>query len=442
MKTYKNVFIGFGKGGKTLAKTLAKHGEEVLMIEESDQMYGGTCINIGCIPSKSLIVNGERNIPFPEAVAKRGDLTGRLRNKNFHMIADEETAEVWTGKARFTADHELSVTMEDGEVREIKGERIFINTGSTPNIPAIKGIANSKYVVTSKEIMELPELPKRLTIIGAGYIGLEFASMFASYGSQVTVIDNHETFIPREDPDIAKMVYQDLTEKGIRFELGANLLEVKDTENGVQVRYEKDGEQTVDGDILLVATGRKPNTAELGLENTNITVAANGAVTVDDYLRTTAENVWAIGDVKGGLQFTYISLDDYRIIEDQLFGNGKRKVSDRVNVPYTVFLTPPLSNVGLTEAQVKAQGYDYKVFQMMSAGVPKAQVLEDPKGMFKIIVDQKTQQILGASIYAEESHEVINLITLAMNAKLPYTMLRDQIYSHPTMTEALNDVLK
>lgn len=440
MTTYKNVFIGFGKGGKTLAKTLAKYGEEVLMIEESKQMYGGTCINIGCIPSKSLIVNGNRKVPFEEAVTKRGDLTERLRNKNFHMIADEKTAEVWTGKARFTANHDLEVTMTNGEIRKLTGERIFINTGSTPILPEVPGITKSSRVVTSKEIMELPVLPKRLTIIGAGYIGLEFAAMFADYGATVTVIDNHETFIPREDSDIAKMIFHDLTEKGIRFELGAKLLEVTDTAEGVQVRYEKDGQHTLEGDLILAATGRHPNTADLGLENTQIAVKKSGIV-VDDYLRTTVENVWAIGDVKGGLQFTYISLDDYRIIADQIVHTGDRKVSDRKNVPYTVFLTPPLPTVGLTEAQAKEQGYVYKVYQLLSAGVPKAQVLEDPRGIFKILVDTTTNLILGASIYAEESHEVINLITLAMNAKLPYTILRDQIYTHPTMAEALNDVL-
>lgn len=441
MKNYKNVIIGFGKGGKTLAKNLAVHGEEVLMIEASDQMYGGTCINIGCIPSKSLIVNSERKLPFTEAVEHRGELTAKLRNKNYHMVADQPTGEVWTGTASFLSDHELAVELADGTQQEIRGERIFINTGSTPVIPDIPGLALSSRIVTSKEAMELSELPKRLIIIGAGYIGLEFASMFANYGSQVTVLDPHTEFMFKEDQDISEMIYHDLTGKGIDFELGATIKNVTEDKNGVQVAYEKGVEHILTGDAILVATGRKPNTKSLKLENTSIETTDRGAVKVNDKLQTTVDNVWAIGDVNGGPQFTYVSLDDYRIIKDQLLGKGERSTADRKFVPYTVFLTPPLSRVGLSEKEIQAAGYDYKTFNFATAGVPKAQVLEDPTGVFKVMVDKQTDKILGAVIYSEESHEVINLIALAMKADLPYQMLRDQIYTHPTMSEALNDVL-
>jgi len=443
MEKYENIIIGFGKGGKTLAKTLAAKGQSVLVIEKSQRMYGGTCINIGCIPSKSLIINGEKKLDFTTAVAHKEKLTGKLRNKNYHMVADEPTGTVLDGIAKFISDHVLEVTLPDQTTMQVEGEKIFINTGALPIILPIPGLATSNYLLDSTSAMDQNKLPETLVIIGAGYIGLEFAAMFASYGSKVVVLDVHQEFIPREDDDVSEMIYHDLTDAGISFHLGVSVDKVEDGEDFVSVTFTENGaEKTIKADKVLAATGRKPNTANLGLENTNIKVDDRGAIVVDDLLKTTAENVWAIGDVKGGLQFTYISLDDYRIILDQLVGESKRRVSDRNVVPYSVFITPPLSNVGLTEKAAKKAGVPYKLFKFMSAGVPKAQVLEDPKGLFKVLVDPENDQILGASIYAEESHEVINLIALAMKGQLPYTLLRDHIYSHPTMSEALNDVLK
>ena len=442
MDTYKNVIIGFGKGGKTLAKLLAQHNEEVLIIEESDQMYGGTCINVGCIPSKFLILQGEKGEAFEQAVLKKDVLIEKLRDKNYHMLQDEESATVWTGKASFLNDHELLVKMMDGSERTVTAERIFINTGATPIVPSIEGLALGKRVVTSKEIMSLDRRPDRLVIIGAGYIGLEYASMFANFGSEVTVIDGRAEFIPREDEDIAAMIYEDMRNQGIKFELGQQLVKVVENPEAVEIHYGNNESKVIEADMVLVATGRKPNTEGLGLENTSIEVSPNGAVMVDEKLQTTTENIWAIGDVKGGLQFTYISLDDYRIIADQLFGDGSRSTNDRAVVPYSVFLTPPLSNVGLTERQAKAEGFKYQVFKQLVAAIPKAQVAEDARGMYKIIVDTETENILGASLYGVESHETINIISLAMKAGISYKVLRDQIFTHPTMAEALNDVLK
>ena len=290
--------------------------------------------------------------------------------------------------------------------------------------------------------MDQSDLPKELVIIGAGYIGLEFASMFANYGAKVTVLDASDKFIPREDDDISQMVFDDLSALGIDFKLGVKIKKVYDLEDKVEIVYEKDGEHTVTADKVLAATGRKPRTSDLGLENTAIKLDDRGAVVVDDQLHTSVPGVWALGDVKGGLQFTYISLDDFRIVKDELFGAGKRRISDRKNVPYSVFIEPPLSKVGLNEKEAKAAGVEYKLFKLPVAAIPKARVLKDTRGLFKVLVDPETDLILGATIYAKESHELINLLSLALNAKLPYTMLRDQIYTHPTMSEALNDVLK
>ena len=443
MQEFKNIVIGFGKGGKTLAKNLAAKGESVLVVEKSKKMYGGTCINIACLPSKNLIINAQRGIKFEDAVKEKDEMTTVLRNKNYHMVADEETATVLDGTAKFIDNHTIEIVLDSGEKTKIKGERIFINTGATPIIPQVKGLKESKYILDSTAAMDQNSLPNELVILGAGYIGMEFASMFACYGAKVTVLDTNEKFLKREDDDISEMLFNDLSQDGIEFKLGAKVVEVKDLSDKVEIIYEINGKkQTVKADKLLVATGRKPVTEGLGLENTDIELDERGAIKVDDYLRTTAENVWAIGDVKGGPQFTYISLDDFRIIFDQLYGKGKRKVSDRNLVPYSVFITPALSRVGLNEVEAKNKGIEYKLFKLAATSIPKAKVIGNTRGMYKILVDPDTEEILGATIYGEESYEVINLIALVMKAKLPYTMLRDQIYTHPTMSEALNDVLK
>lgn len=443
MQEFKNIVIGFGKGGKTLAKNLAARGESVLVVEKSKKMYGGTCINIACLPSKNLIINAQRGIKFEDAVKQKNEMTTALRNKNYHMVADEETATVLDGTAKFVGNHTIEIVLDSGEKTKIKGERIFINTGATPIIPQVKGLKESKYILDSTAAMDQNSLPNELVILGAGYIGMEFASMFARYGAKVTVLDTNEKFLKREDDDISEMLFNDLSQDGIEFNLGVKVVEVKDLSDKVEIIYEINGKkQTVKADKLLVATGRKPVTENLGLENTDIELDERGAIKVDDYLRTTAENVWAIGDVKGGPQFTYISLDDFRIIFDQLYRKGKRKVSDRNLVPYSVFITPALSRVGLNEVEAKNKGIEYKLFKLAATSIPKAKVIGNTRGMYKILVDPDTEEILGATIYGEESYEVINLIALAMKAKLPYTMLRDQIYTHPTMSEALNDVLK
>lgn len=443
MKTIKNIIIGFGKGGKTLAKFLAQKSEEVLVIEKSNKMYGGTCINIACLPSKRLIIEAANGVSYVDAVSGKNEMTAQLRNKNYHMLADEQTVTVLDGEAHFIADHEIEVVLTNGKKEQFKGERIFINTGAVPVMLPIPGLKESKYILDSTQAMDEKKMSENLTIIGAGYIGLEFASMFAKYGSKVTVLDHSREFLSREDDDISQLVKKDLEDAGVHFELGADIEEIIDEENEAKVRYQINGqEKEISANRILAATGRKPNIENLGLENTSIEITDRGAIKVDDFLRTTVDNVWAIGDVKGGLQFTYISLDDFRIIKDQLLGTGARMISDRKVVPYSVFISPALSQVGLNEKQARNQNKEYKLFKLPVAAIPKAKVAKDSRGLFKALVDPETEEILGATLYGIESYELINLISLAMKAHLSYTVLRDQIYTHPTMSEAFNDLFK
>lgn len=443
METIKNIIIGFGKGGKTLAKFLAQKGEEVLVIEKSNKMYGGTCINIACLPSKRLIIEAANGVSYVDAVNGKNEMTAQLREKNYHMLADEKTVTVLDGEAHFIADHEIEVKLPNGKKAQYKGDRIFINTGAVPVMLPIPGLKESKYILDSTQAMDEKKMPKNLTIIGAGYIGLEFASMFAKYGSKVTVLDHNKEFLAREDEDISNAVRKDMEDAGIKFELGADIEKITDETSNAKITYQINEERkTISADRILVATGRKPNTENLGLENTAIETTDRGAIKVDDFLRTTVDNVWAIGDVKGGLQFTYISLDDFRIIKDQLFGTGARMVSDRKVVPYSIFISPALSQVGLNEKQANRLGKEYKLFKLPVTAIPKAKVAKDNRGLFKALVDPETEKILGATLYGIESYELINMISLAMKAHLSYAVLRDQIYTHPTMSEAFNDLFK
>ncbi len=438
----KNLIIGFGKAGKTLAKFLASHDEEVVVVEQSPQMYGGTCINVGCIPSKSLIVNGQKGMTFTDAIRQKHQLTKKLNGKNYHMIADENLARVVDGKAHFVSNHQVEVVSPDGLRQTIESERIFINTGSKALIPEIEGLKESKQLMTSTELMDLDALPEHLLIIGSGYIGLEFASMMKKYGSSVTVLDHSDQFLAREDEDFSARIKKDLEKDGIVFRLGVNVNQINDEGNQTRIHFinEKGRDETIIADKILVATGRKANTDELGLENTTVQLGQRGEIVVNEKLETGVKGVWAVGDVHGGQQFTYASLDDFRIIQDQLFGEQKRILNNRGPLPYSVFITPALSSVGLNEKRAEHLGIQYRLFTLDATSIPKSAILSQPKGFLKALVAKESDEILGATIYGEESYEVINIISLAMKAHLPYTLLRDQIYTHPTMTEALNDL--
>ncbi|MBB1122437.1 FAD-dependent oxidoreductase [Limosilactobacillus albertensis] len=444
METIKNIIIGFGKGGKTLAKFLAQHGEQVLVVEKSKQMYGGTCINIACLPSKRLIIEAAHGTSFEDAVDGKNVMTAQLRQKNYQMLASEDNITVLDGTAHFTGNHTINVQTPDGKELAYKGERIFINTGATPTIPDIPGLKNSPFLLNSTDAMNQDKLPRELVIIGGGYIGLEFANMFASFGSRVTILDHHKSLLPREDDDVAEMVIQNFKDNGVKFEVGVNIKDISEQDEQAAITFTRgdNHEITIFADKILAATGRQPETASLDLQNTDIKVDKKGAIVVNDLLQTNVPNVWAIGDVKGGPQFTYISLDDFRIIKDELFGNKERRVSDRLIVPTNVFIEPSLAQVGLTEKKAQKQGKDYLLFKMPAAAIPKAKVLKDTRGLLKVLVDPQTNLIIGATLYIQEAQEIINMIVLAMRAKLPYQMLRDQIYTHPTISEAFNDLFK
>jgi probable pyridine nucleotide-disulfide oxidoreductase len=443
--------IGWGKGGKTLAGTLGRQGRTVALVEQSNQMYGGSCINIACVPTKDLVHSAAERRPgddpqrwFADAVAGRDDLITKLRARNHAMLAGVDTVTLIDGDARFTGPHEVEVTAGRDSLR-IRAESIVINTGTVPAALAVPGASSSTRVYDSTTLQHVEPLPDRLLIVGGGYVGLEFAGMFAHFGSRVIVLDHGARLMRHEDRDVADAVKELLEEVGVEFVLGAGVERIEDAAGGVSVAVATGGEvRTVTADAVLVAVGRRPTTDGLQLEKAGIAVDDRGYIAVDDRLRTSVPGVFAVGDVNGGPQFTYISLDDHRIVLDQLAGAGARTRADRVAVPSTVFLTPPLARVGINETQARERRREVLVASKRVADIaamPRPKIVGETHGLIKVLVDPHTDLILGATVFSIDAQEVINLIALAMRAAVTATTLRDGIWTHPSSTEALNEVL-
>lgn len=454
MKQYDAIIIGFGKAGKTLAAELSNRGWQVAVVERSSMMYGGTCPNIACIPTKTLVHEAgiaallyhddypkQANL-YKQAIGRKNRLTSFLRNNNYERLSKRPNVTVYTGEGSFVSANIIKVALPEGDI-ELQGKEIFINTGSTPIIPAIDGIKESQKVYTSTTLLDLNVLPQHLIIVGGGYIGLEFASMYAEFGSKVTLLEGGNRFMPRNDQDIANSVKEVLEKKGIEIHLNARAQSIHDTNDGVTLTYSDVSDGTpyfVDGDAILIATGRKPMIEGLNLQAAGIGVDSHGAIVVNDQLRTTVPHVWAMGDVKGGPQFTYLSLDDFRIIRDQLFGDKKRDIGDRDPVPYAVFIDPPLAHIGLTEEEALKRGYSFKVSRLPATSVVRSRTLKQTDGMLKAIVNDHSGKIMGCTLFCAEAPEIINIVAMAMKTGQHYTFLRDFIFTHPSMSEGLNEL--
>lgn len=450
MQTVQNIIIGFGKAGKTLAAYLGKKGEKTILIERSPNMYGGTCINVGCIPSKALSVKADRKKYsekdkqdyYLQSVTEKKKLIAMLNKANYDKVAAVPNVEVIDGLASFIDEHTVLVE-NAGRSEKYRAERIFINTGSKAVIPNIDGLHLCERILTSDELMNLEILPKKLTIIGGGFIGLEFAKTYREYGSEVTILDSSEKFLKREDEDIAEAVYNRIKEMGIRIVSGAKVNQITKSEKSTRIFYEENGKvNEIEQDYILIATGRKPNVEDLKPENAGIVLGERGNIGVNEFLQTNKAHIFAMGDVNGGPNFTYISLDDFRIVRNYLEGDTSYSTKNRRWIPTSVFLNPTLSKVGFGEREAIEKGYEITVYKLPVTMIPKAKILTNQVGIYKAVVDKKTSKILGATLFAEESHEVINIIATAMNMDADYTVLKNQIFTHPTMAEALNDLFQ
>ncbi|HEY1530704.1 MAG TPA: FAD-dependent oxidoreductase [Galbitalea sp.] len=442
--------IGFGKGGKTAAHALSDEGKRVILIEQSENMYGGTCPNVGCVPTKMLVhYSNSRRLEddaqqfFANSVAGVRALTAAFRAGNFEALDGKDTATVLTGTARFVDPHTVSV----GEGRDritVTAPTILINTGSEPMVSDIPGLARSPHLVSSNELTQRDALPQHLAIIGGGYLGLEFADIYRHFGARVTVLETSTRLLAREDDEVAQAATEILEGDGVELITHATVVDVRDNGGTSTIVYEKDGRTlTVEADAVLPAIGRRPAISHLGLGAAGVAVTARGAIEVDEYLRTSQPHIFALGDVNGGPQFTYVALDDARIVIDQLLGDGKRTTSDRRAVPHTLFITPPLATVGLTEREARADGRNIRVSRERIADIiamPRAYTVQETRGLMKFIVDADTDLILGAALLSIDAQEIINVVTLAMRHGITATELRDSIYTHPSSTEAFNEV--
>lgn len=436
MKKYDAIILGSGAAGKHIASEFAKQHKSVAIVEKDLEAFGGACINVSCIPTKALIEFSLRGIPYEEAIERKNKLTAQLKENAYDSLDKKEKVTIFEGEARFKSNNEIEIVSDqDNEV--LAGEHIVIDTGSTPIYPPIKGLDKVGNVFTSTSLIEETELPETLIIIGGGYIGLEFASMYASFGSKVKVVNSENELMPQEESRVTKHVQEALEEKGVQFTFGAKAEKVEAKGSDLMVHL-ADGKKLT-GEAILLATGRKPNIKNLQLDHTDI-VVDNGAIKVNDRMETDVKNVWAVGDVRGEMQFTYISHDDGRIVNNQIFGDRSYSLKERNNVQYTVFVDPPLSRVGYTKKAAEEAGYEVITNELPVSALPRAKMMGEERGLFTAVVDKKSKKILGVSLFGPRSEELINIVKIAIDHEWLYSDMRDQIFTHPVMSESLNNL--
>jgi len=441
---YDAIVVGSGQGGNPLAQQLAGRGERVALVE-SDKL-GGTCINTGCTPTKTMVASAQvahyaRNaarwgvkasavsVDLPAVLNRKDEVVRQFRSGWEAKVDKSGHPELHRGRARFVGPKKLSL---GGRILE--GNRIFIDTGSAPTIPQVDGLAAVPYL-TNVTLLELPEIPEHLIVMGGGYVGLEFGQVFRRFGSEVTVIQSAARILPQEDEDVTGELQKYLKAEGMRFQLNARATKVEGRAGDIKLTFETGNtKHTVNGSHLLVATGRTPQTRDLDLPKAGVNTNEKGYIVVNDRLETSAEDTWAIGDVTGGPAFTHISYNDYQIIYGNLY-EGKNLSTKTRLIPYAVFTDPPLGRVGLTEKQARDRGRKLKLGRIRMTSVARAIERSETAGFMKLIVDAETDHVLGASILAVEGGELVQILSTLMLAEKPYTLLKGAIYIHPTLAE-------
>ncbi|MBX5041177.1 FAD-dependent oxidoreductase [Rhizobium lentis] len=446
IERFEYVFLGGGKGGKTLAMDLAKAGKSVALIEKG--MIGGSCINVACIPSKTLIQSA-RNAHAAKMAGSASPGTdmravrSRVRTVVSEMVDINMKGfvaagfDLLLGTGRFVAPRRIEVALNDGGTRTVEGTHVFINTGTRAAIPDIPGLHASEPM-THVEALDTSELPEKLIIVGGGYIGLEMAQAYHRLGSTVTILQEMPHVAHREDVDVSEAIEAAFEEDGIEIKLGVKAIRVEGR-SGDRVNVTLSDGTTVSGTHILVAAGRTPVTADLGLDLAGVEIDGRGIIKVDERLATSALNTWAIGEVAGTPMFTHASYDDYRILKSQLSG-GNRTTHDRI-IPYAMFIEPELGRIGLNETEAKARGIAVRIAKLPMAAVPRARTNGAMRGFMKILIDANSDQILGFTMLGTNAGEVVTAVQMAMIAKLPYTAVRDSIIAHPLISEGLNILL-
>lgn len=450
MEQFDAAIIGFGTAGRALGGALADAGQNIAVVEQSDTMYGGACVNNACIPTKSLVESArlsaaiggpitQREERYTAAVDDMDELRTASRMRNYHALADRSNVSVIDGRASFVDASHLRVSTASG-TRDIEAKRVFIDTGSLPKLPSIPGV-DSPRVFVSSSLIDLRELPRQLVIIGGGYVGLEFASFYTDFGAQVTILQDGDAILAHEDPETAEAVRKSLEDRGVTIVYNADVTSIDDEHDQVLVFAQVNGEEKrYPAHAALVAIGRTPNTAGLNLEAAGVELTERGGIKVDEHLRTTADNVWAMGDVAGGMQFTYIAYDDFRIVASDLLGDGSRTTKNRGAIPYCTFVHPPFARVGMTADEAREAGHAVNVYALPAEGISQAHILRDPVGLMKAVVDADSNVVLGMDLFCEDAQELVNTVKLVMDARIPASVLQSAVFSHPSMTEAFNNL--
>jgi pyruvate/2-oxoglutarate dehydrogenase complex dihydrolipoamide dehydrogenase (E3) component len=447
------LILGSGAGGKLLAWHMARSGRKTAVVER--RYIGGSCPNINCMPSKNEIWSA-KVAHLARHAAQYGTVTGpvstdmavvrqRKRDMVDRQIAahlqnyKSSGAELILGAGRFMAPKTLEVRLNDGGTRVLTGDQVFLNIGTHAAIPSVPGLEAAEPL-TNIEALELDYLPQHLIVLGGGYVGLEFAQAYRRFGSRVTIIQRGPQLMDREDPDVADEVQRILSDEGIQVLLAAETLHARGRsgkEVSLVVRTSS-GEQNIEGSDILVAAGRIPNTAGIGLEEAGVELDGRGYIRVNERLETSASEVWAIGECAGSPQFTHVSADDFQIIKDNLAG-GKRSTRDRL-IPYCMFTDPPLARVGLTEGEAQRRGVTARVAKLPTSAVLRAQATGERQGFMKALIGGSDDRILGFTMIGADAGEVMAAVQTAMLADLPYSRLRDAILAHPTMAEGLGSL--
>jgi pyruvate/2-oxoglutarate dehydrogenase complex dihydrolipoamide dehydrogenase (E3) component len=441
---YDAVIVGSGQAGNPLVHRLADLDWSVALIEEAH--LGGTCVNVGCTPTKTMVHraqvahyarNGARwgvnaanvSVDLAKIVAQKDEVVLSSRGRQQKQVDKRSNLRLYRGHARFAAPHQLKVGDD-----LLESEKIFIDTGTRPNIPSIPGLSDVPYL-TNESLMQITTVPERLLILGGGYIGLEFGQMFRRFGSRVTIVHHGPQIVSQEDPEIAVELQRALEAEGLQFVLDARTTRAEKKDAGIELSCDQpDGASTVRGSHLLIATGRAPHTNDLGLDQAGILTDKNGFIQVNNRLETNVSGVWALGDCKGGPAFTHISYNDFQIVYGNLV-EGKNLTTDNRPVPYCVFTDPQLGGVGMTEKVARARGYKLKIGRCPMTYVARAIERGETAGLMKLVVDASNDRILGASILASEGGELVQILGTLMLAKQPYTLLKGAVYIHPTLAE-------